>query len=131
MLARKKVESTIGKTFADKLDEIVFHAEGWDYTRREMVELLGCANFIAAARLSKVLKRLGINSPAQLHKFDPFSLVRTKGIGEACIFVAMCILDHNNYDIMEWWKFKRDNVTKFSSFKHQAMRRAAKHKQVA
>jgi len=131
MIARKKVESTIGKGFADKLDEVVFRADGWDYTRREMVELLGCANFIAAARLAKVVKRLGIKSPAQLFRFDPFSLVRTKGIGEACIFVAMCILDHNEYDIMAWWKFDRDNVTKFSSFKHHAMRRASKHKQVA
>lgn len=129
MLVREKVEKVIGKGFADRLDEQVFTVTiNWFYTRREMVEELGCANFIAAARLAKVLKRLEINKPEQLFRLDPFSLVRSKGIGEAALFVAMCILDVNKFDVIKWWGFTGTTV-KFSSYKHHAMRRASKRKQ--
>lgn len=129
MIAREKIHQVIGKGFADKLDTPVFKVnENWFCTRREMVEDIGCANFIAAARLAKVLKRLKVNTPNQLSKLDPFSLVRAKGIGEAALFVAMCILDAYDYDVMKWWNYK-DNKVKFSSYKHHAIREARKHKQ--
>ena len=81
MLTRTKVEQVIGKTFADGLDAPIFHVtDKWNYSRREMVEHVGCANFIAASRLAKVLKRLQITTPQQLFKLDPASLARTRGI---------------------------------------------------
>lgn len=130
MIVRKKVEQVIGKGFADHLDTAIFKVGDWQYTRRQMVETLGCANFIAAARLSKVFRKLKIESAAQLNKMDPFSLVRTKGIGQACLFVAMSILDAGGYDVMKWWDYdQKDNVVKFSTFKHHAIRRASKRKQ--
>ena len=129
MIARAKVEAVIGKGFADKLDEMVFHSGDMGYTRREMVEELGCANFVAAERLGKVLRRLQIHTPAQLHKTDPFSLARARGIGEACIFVAMCILDAKGYDVVKWWQWKDTIDVKFSSFKAHALSRASKRKQ--
>jgi hypothetical protein len=129
MLSRDKVETVIGKGFADRLDEEVFKVTtNFFYTRREMVENLGCANFIAAARLAKVLKKLEIGTPAQLFKLDPLSLARSKGIGEAALFVAMCILDANKYDVIKWWGFT-GATAKFSTYKHHAVSRARKHKQ--
>lgn len=129
MLDRKVVEAVIGKGFADKLDEIVLSvSDKLSYTRRDMVENLGCANFIAAARLEKALKKLEITSPSQLFKTDPFSLVRVRGIGEAAMYVAMCILDASQYNVQEWWGWKGTNDTKFSSFKHSATKRASKRK---
>lgn len=129
MLKREKIEKIIGKGFADSIDAPIFQVHDWRYTRRQMVEVLGCANFIAAARLCKVLKRLKIESAAQLNRLDPYSLARTKGIGASSIFVAMCILDAAGYDVMKWWDYKQDNVVKFSTFKHKAMVRASKRKQ--
>lgn len=130
MISRDSVEKVIGKTFADKLDTVVFVLGKEEFTHRQMVEDIGCANFIAAARLSKVLKRLKIETPAQLYKTDPFSLARAKGIGETALFVAMCILDKHRYDVMKWWEYKQeDNVVKFSTFKHHALRRASRRKQ--
>lgn len=129
MLARETVEKVIGKGFADKLDEQIFAVDyDFGYTRREMVEKLGCANFIAAARLAKVLRRLNINSPAKLNRLDPFSLARARGIGESALFVAMCILDAHGYDVIKWWHFK-GNVAKFSSFKAHAISHARRRKQ--
>jgi hypothetical protein len=133
MLARNKIESTLGKTFAETLDTSVFTVGHWGYTRRDMVDTLGCANFIAAARLARALKRLQIQSPSQLHKMDPFSLVRIRGIGEACLFVAMCILDASGYSVEDWWGWKqdKDNIVKFSAFKHKATMRATKKNHAA
>jgi len=128
MLTRTQVEKTIGKRFADKLDEPIM--KGLGITRRQMVEELGCANFIAAARLDKVLKRLDINTPAQIFKTNPFDIARIKGIGAGAIFVAMCILDTAQYNVEEWWGWK-DNSLKFSSFKHNAIRKASKRRHVA
>jgi|SRR5215471_1308678 len=131
MIVREKVEKVIGKGFADKLDEAMFNVnQKFQYSRREMVEILGCANFIAAVRLAKVLRRLSINSPAQLYALDPISLARTRGIGMSALFVAMCILDAHKYDPIKWWNPRdKDNVVKFSTFKHHKMRQAKKHAQ--
>lgn len=127
MIARTKVEKIIGKGFADKLDELIVESGKLVYTRRQMVEQLGCANFVAAAKLSKILRRLDISTPAQLNNMDPFSLARVKGIGESCLFVALCILEANEYDVEDWWQYKDNNV-KFSSFKHNATKRARSKK---
>ncbi len=129
MLERKTIETTIGKGFADRLDEYIM--PNLAITRRAMVEDLGCANFIAAARLDKVLRRLGIDSPAKLFKTNPLDLARCKGIGESAIFVAMCFLDATQYNVEEWWGWKETNELKFSSFKHNAIRKARKSKHVA
>jgi hypothetical protein len=127
MLTRNIVETTIGKTFADKLDEVIFEVSPkLTFTRRQMVEDLGCANFNAAALLQKALRKLSVETPAQLFRTDPFSIVRIKGIGETAMFVAMCILDYAQYNVQEWWGWKETNTLKFSSFKHNAIRRATK-----
>lgn len=128
MLTKEVITSTIGKGFAEKLEEVVIDSGNLIITRRAMVEELGCANFLAAARLNKVLRKLGIHSAAQLYKTDPFSIVRSRGIGEACIFVAMCILDSADYDVATWWGWKKTNTVKFSAFKHGAIKRARKSK---
>lgn len=130
MLERKVVENTIGKTFADSLDEIVIDvSDKLTFTKRMMVENLGCANFAAASRVNRVLKKLKIETPAQLFRTDPFSLARTKSIGATSIYVVMCILDASQYNVEEWWGWKETNVLKFSSFKHNAIRRARLRKQ--
>jgi len=123
MIARTKVEKIVGKPFADKLDEPVFKVNNWVYTRRQMVEDVGCANFIAASRLAKVLRRLGVAGAGGLFKLDPASLARVRGIGESSIFVALCILDHAQYNINDWWdteaKFRTVKVRKASRNGHE------------
>ena len=129
MLDRKVVESIIGKGFADKLDETIFYLGELQVTRRRMVEELGCANFMAAARLGKVLKKLDINTIAKLHRTNPYDIARVRSIGEASMFVAMCILDAGKYDVEKWWGWKETNNVKFSSFKSNAIARAKKRSQ--
>ena|SRR5215475_5697333 len=128
MLNRETIETTIGKSFADRLEEVIIDAgPKLVITRRTLVEELGCANFVAAARLNKALKKLSIETPAQLFRTDPFSIARLKGVGESTIYVAMCILDAAQYSVTEWWGWKETNKVKFSTFKHNAIHRASKN----
>lgn len=129
MIDLTTVEKTIGKTFADKLDEIAFNpSQDLTFTKREMITKLGCANFLAAYRLEKVLKRLKIFTAGKLFRTDPMSLARARGIGETAIYVAMCILAYKEYDVSEWWGWKETNNLKFNAFKQKAIKRARKRK---
>lgn len=58
-------------------------------------------NFIAARRLEKKLRRLGIKTFNQLWNFDPFSLFNTKGVGISQIYVAMAVVNIK-YDGLKW-----------------------------
>lgn len=125
MINQSIVIGTLGKTFADYLDELIIDlGPKLQYSRRDMVENLGCANFIAAVKLTKVLKKLQVQSPAELHRISPMDLARMKGIGMTCLFVAMCILDTHSYDVPKWWGWKGQNDVRFSTLKHRSVRRA-------
>src|SRR5215467_6281999 len=116
----------IGKTFADNLDEIILNVGMLTYTRRDFIETLGCANFSAAPRLERALKKLEITTANKLYKTDPFSLVRLKGVGAATLYIAMCILDAAEFDVEDWWGWNETNKVKFSAFKHNAITRGRK-----
>lgn len=116
-----QIHATIGKGFADKTIETVFSVGEMQYSRQDFINLIGCANFIAAAKLAKVLRRLRIQTIDQLAKYDPYSLHRTKGIGDAALYVAMCLLEFGGYDAVSWWG-------KDVEEKHKAIRRAKQRK---
>ena len=128
MMHRDSIEHVLSRSFADKLDEIIFSVGNTEYSRRKMVEELGCANFIAAAKLTKVLRRLKISSVKGIWDVDPVDLARAKGIGEASIFVVMCLLDAHKFDVEKWWGWNNNSV-KFSTFKNNAISRAKRRSQ--
>ena len=129
MLKREIVQNIIGKTFADGLDRVVFECGNMTYTKRTMVDELHCGNYIAAVNLAKVLRRLGVVSAAQIYRLGPDSLMRAKGIGDAAIFVAMCILHAEGYSVPKWWGWDEDNQLKFHSYRKHVIQRAKKRKQ--
>lgn len=132
MIKRQRIENVFGKTFADSFDVLVMDlGPRLNFTKREMVEDLGCPNFAAATRLNRVLKRLGISTPAQLQKLDAPSLIRVRGIGTTSLFVVQCIFDYLEADFEAWWGYRQDNVVKFSTFKAKAIARAKKRRHVA
>lgn len=119
MLNYTTIHAILGKGFADKQEEVVFESGYMQYTRRNFTQDIGCANLIAAGRLAKVCRRLKINTLPQLFKTDPYSLYRCKGIGDASLFVAMCILDSSGFDAVKWW----------GPEKQEKLKRAKKRKQ--
>lgn len=128
MLKRQTIEKTLGKTVADNLDEIIINAGEMVYSKRQMVEQLDCGNFMAARRLSKVLRRLSITTPAHLFNIDPGSLLRAKTVGEMTVFVAMCILDAHRFSVSDWWGWDNDRGLHFGALKARAVRRSRKRK---
>lgn len=124
MIKREAIHATLGKTFADRVDDVILDvSDELRYTRREMIDFIGNANFSAAARLNKALKKLKVKTIKQLFEVDPFSLFRMKGVGDTTVFVVMCILDAHKYNVMEWWAWKDADQKK------AAIARAKKHVQ--
>jgi hypothetical protein len=72
------------------------------YTRREMIELLGCGNFIAAKRLTAACKQFDILTLVDLDRVGLHGLLRIAGVGERAAWVAACLLHHGRYDVMAW-----------------------------
>lgn len=122
MLNYTVLHATVGKGMADKQEEICFQLGGNTYSKRIFLEDIGVANWVAIAKLSKVLRRLKITTPEGLFKLDPYSLHRAKGIGDTALFVAMHILHYHGYKPMEWWGDEKIERLK-------KLRRAEKHKQ--
>lgn len=102
-LSRTVLETRLGKTFADVLDEPFVTLLDTPMSRREVVDNLQLANMVAVRRLENTLKKLRIYTAAQLAKVDPMSLYRKRGVGTTQIFVAMCLLDFHGYDPVSWW----------------------------
>lgn len=117
----------LSKNFLAKLEEYIIDSGKLQFSRQEMIEELGCANFLAAHKLNKILRKLGIKSYAQLHQTDPHSLARIKGVGETVMYLVMCILDYNGYDVEVWWGWKKGNDVKFSTFKHHVVKHSKKY----
>jgi hypothetical protein len=126
MLKKEVIESLLSKTAADHLDAAFFEVGNMKYSRRDMIDILKCGNFTAAKKLQKILVKLEVVTPFKLFNTDPFSLLRVKGIGEWTVFVAMCILDAEGYDVEVWWGWKDTNTLKFNAFKQQAVKTARK-----
>lgn len=122
MLNYTILHATVGKGLADKQEEICFQLGNNQYTKRIFLEEIGVANWVAIAKLSKVLRRLKITTPEALFKFDPYSLYRAKGIGDTALMVAMHILHYHGFKPMEWWGDEKIERLK-------KLRRAEKHKQ--
>lgn len=111
--------------------DAVFAVGGRNYTRQQMIAELGCANFIAATRLGKVLRRLGIKTVQKLAQTDPLSLVRVQGVGERTVYVAMCLLDAHGYSVAKWWGWDRTKPGKLSTHVAKTARRESKRKHAA
>lgn len=83
--------------------DLVLKIGKFAYSRQEMILDLKCANFIAAARLTKALKKLKVTTVLQLFNMGPESLWRMSGVGTAQLYVAMCELDAHHYNVAQWW----------------------------
>lgn len=132
MLKYTQIDNTLGKTFADGLEEVVINSgKELVFTKRQMIEEIGCANFQAATRINKAFRRLDISTIKKLSDTDPSSLLRIKGIGQTSIYVAMCILDAHHISVEKWWGWnqEKDNILKFSAYRNKLTRKARKHKQ--
>jgi hypothetical protein len=116
------IHATVGKGLADKQEEVCFKLGDDAYTKRDFIQNIGVANWVAIANLSRVLRKLKVKTVNDLFNTDPYSLYRAKGIGDTALFVAMHFLHYHGYNPMNWWGDEKIERLK-------KLRRAAKHKQ--
>ena len=122
----RRLAKSLGTTILTSLQDVRLTIGATTYTRQEMIDTLGCGNFAAASHLTAVLKRLGVTTIAALYKLDPGSLARQRLVGITTLYVAMCVLDSEGYDIAKWWGWHQEKVVKFSTYKHRLLQRAKK-----
>jgi hypothetical protein len=118
----------LGKHLIDLQEEeiLVIGKDSW--SRQEIVDLLHCGNFVAAQNLSKLAKKLDVESLEQLlSRFTMEDLLAETGVGVVTIFVLMCAMDSRKKDPMKYVNRKPADIVTLSSEK----RRAVKHHEEA
>jgi len=100
---KRNWEEKAGKAFLARLDEVVLTIGSTEFTRREVVEKLRCANMVAAARLSWAVERFKPKSAVELaRRVDVVDLFSIKGVGVTTVYVWMCVLDAIGKDPEVW-----------------------------
>lgn len=93
----------LGANFTNRQAEIVLRIGGKQWTRTQLVQQIGIGNMSAAARLTTVLRKSGVNSIDKLYTIDPRELALVRGLGETVIFVAMAVLASEGFDVKVWY----------------------------
>jgi hypothetical protein len=102
---------SLGKTFVDYEHEVVLKIGDASWTRYELATKLGCCHLSAARRLGKHLEEHGIDSVQKLHLTPPEELLSLNGLGTIQVFVVMCVLDAEKFNVEKWYGFDADTVT--------------------
>jgi hypothetical protein len=115
-------ERLLGKTFIEKQQEGIL-AIGRDiWSRQEIVDELHCGNFVAAQNLTKVARKLDVDSLDQLlNRFTIEDLFAQDGFGITTMFVLMCAQEARKKDPLAWVDRKPDEMVTLSTEKHRAL----------
>lgn len=92
----------LGKSFVNKQNEIVLRIGGRQWTRTQLVQIIGVGNFAAAGKLSTVLRKKNISTVEGLYRIDPRDFALIPHLGETTVFVAMAILKAEGFDVTHW-----------------------------
>lgn len=119
----QQVLPMLDRQFTKTLDAPVLSFKSKSYTHRQLVSI-GVGNLKAARTLEEKCKALGVRTAGQLHNIGPRDLLRTVGVGNATIWVAMHVLADHGYDVAKWWGWKPGVTPKFSSYRESVRRQA-------
>ncbi len=93
----------LGKTFFDRQNEVVLRIGKDRWSRRELVEVLKCGHFAAAARLTKALEDARVSSVVDACRhLSLHDLLEREGVGETTAYVFMCAVDAVGKDPVRW-----------------------------
>lgn len=102
-MSRKKWEEKVGKSFLNHLDETILEIGKDQISRRDLVEKMRCGNFAAAVRLHHALQDFEPRSVRDIaRRVCVADLFAIKGVGEATIYVWMCVLEHSSVNPTSW-----------------------------
>jgi tRNA(Ile2) C34 agmatinyltransferase TiaS len=108
-MIKENIRRHVPAAMAEHLEkDVVLTLGSNSWSRLSMADDLGCVNFLAAARLTKTLRRLKITTANKLYNLGPWGLYNTKGVGDAQLLVAMHLLDTFGLSVNKWWKASKD-----------------------
>lgn len=123
----KEYEKFLGHTFVLRQNQIAFAVGEKVWTRWEMANVFGLANFRAAGTLTLHLRKMNIKTLEQLYALDPAELACIKGIGETGAYVAASILKEHSFDTKRWAGYSlapgASPVVTFRTLKNRSARR--------
>ena len=124
--------SLLGKTFIDRQQEGIL-AIGKDvWTRQEIIDQLHCGNMVAAQNLTKVARKLQVDSLDQLtSRFTMEDLFREVGFGITTMFVLMCAQEAQHHDPIKWVDKKPEDFVTLSTVKHRVVHEQREQARVA
>ena len=95
----------LGAAFVNKQKEIVLRiGERHQWTRQQLVQLVGVGNMAAAGKLSTVLRKMKVTSLEQLYAVDPRDFALIPRLGETTVFVGMAVLQAEGFNVSTWIK---------------------------
>jgi hypothetical protein len=111
----------LGKTFLDRQAEgiLVIGRDVW--TRQEIVDDLHCGNFVAAQNLTKIARKLQVESLDQLvSRFTLEDLFLENGCGVTTVYVLLCAQEARKKDPLKWVDRTPDDMVTLSTEKLRA-----------
>jgi hypothetical protein len=122
-------ERLLGKTFVERQQETVLVIGRDMWTRQEMVDDLRCGNFVAAQNLSKICKKLQVESLQQLTaRCTVEDLFSETGFGVTTMYVLMCAQESRQQNPITWVDKKPDNIVTLTTYKNRAIKHAEEAK---
>lgn len=90
------VSTVFSKRYRDHwTKDVVLQLGRYTWTRQTMVDDLHNGHFNAAARLTKILRRLGIETVPQIRRIGVLDWARLEGVGEASLKILVDLLIYN------------------------------------
>jgi hypothetical protein len=109
----------LGKRLIDHQQKVVLEIGHDRWTRQEMIDVLHCGHFIAAANLTRAMKDLDVKSVKDAVKTVVVSeLLAIRGIGVTAAYVFMCATAAVGKDPLTWVQYEAEPVTVATKMRH-------------
>src|SRR5262245_56038578 len=125
-------DALLGKTFLDRQREhiLVIGKDAW--SRQDIVDQLHCGHFVAAANLTKIAKKLNVDSLDELtSRYTLEDLFREHGCGITTVYVLLCAQEAQHRDPLKWIDREPADLVTLSTERLRARKRQHEERQAA
>lgn len=113
----------LGSAFVNRQNEVVLKIGNREWTRHQLVQVIGVGNWAAAAKLTSVLRKIKVTTLEQLYAVDPRDFALIPKLGETTIYVAIAVLKAEGFNTETWVKQVVGERKKLVTFRTLKLRR--------
>lgn len=112
-------QEVLGKALLDHQEKVVLQIGRDSWTRQALIDELHCGNFVAAAKLTKVLRDLDVKSVKDAYRSLLFTeLMAIRGVGVTCLYVLMTAMEARALNPLVWVDWDREPRTLLTKITH-------------